>query len=45
MDKIGTVTVSVFKEDTTTHFDIETDNDNVINVSYLIEHALKYAVK
>ena len=41
MDKIGTITVSVFKKDTTTHFDIETDNDNVINVSYLIEDALK----
>lgn len=41
MDKIGTVTVSVFKQNTTTHFDIQTDNDNVVNVSYLIEDALK----
>lgn len=42
MDKIGTITVSVFKSHNTTHFDIETDNDNVLNVSYLIEDTLKF---
>lgn len=41
MNKIGTVTVSVFKDDNTTAFNVETDNDNVLNISYLIEDTLK----
>jgi len=43
MNKIGTVTISVFREDnnTNTIFSIETDNDNVLPVSYVIEDTLK----
>lgn len=39
---LGTVTVSVFKnEDSTTCFDVKTDNENVLPVSYVIEDILK----
>lgn len=43
MNKIGTVTISVFKtKDDSTSFEIETDNDNVLPVSYVIEDTLKF---
>lgn len=43
LKKLGTVTVSVFKnEDNQTDFDVETDNDNVLPVSYVIEDMLKF---
>lgn len=42
MDKIGTVTVSVFKsKDNCTSFKIETDDENVLPISYVIEDTLK----
>lgn len=42
MNKIGTVTVSVFKNaDNSTSFKIETDNDIILPVSYVIEDTLK----
>lgn len=42
MKKLGTITVSVFKsDDNITDFHIETDNDNVLPVSYVIEDTLK----
>lgn len=43
MEKIGTVTVSVFKSDdkNTTSFDVESDNEDVIQISYIVEDALK----
>lgn len=41
MNKIGTVTVSVFKTDDITSFDVEIDNDDVEQVSYVIEDTLK----
>lgn len=46
LEKIGTITVSVFKSYKTsrmnkTVFDIETDNENVLPVSYVIEDVLK----
>ena len=42
MNKIGTVTVSVFKtDDNATSFDVEIDNDDVEQVSYVIEDTLK----
>lgn len=43
MKKIGTVTISVFKSDdkNTTSFDVEPDNDDVIQISYIVEDALK----
>lgn len=41
MDKIGTITVSVFKGDITTSFKIDTDDEVVLPVSYIIEDALK----
>lgn len=38
----GTITVSVFKcSDNSTSFKIETDNENVLPVSYVIEDTLK----
>lgn len=42
MKKIGTITVSVYKEENNanTTFSIETDNDNVLPVSYVIEDTL-----
>lgn len=45
-EKVGTITVSVYKSYKTskmnqTVFDIETDNDNVLPVSYVIEDVLK----
>lgn len=42
MNKIGTVTITVFQtKDKNTSFHIETDNDNVLPVSYVIEDTLK----
>ncbi len=43
MNKIGTITVSVFQSEdkNTTSFDVKTDNDNVEQVSYVIEDTLK----
>ena len=42
LEKLGTITVSVFKgEDNNTNFHIETDNDTVLPVSYVIEDTLK----
>jgi len=42
MNKIGTITVSVLQsEDKNTSFDVKTDNDNVEQVSYVIEDTLK----
>ena len=43
MNKIGTVTVSVFKSDDkiTTSFDVKSDNDDVVQISYIVEDALK----
>lgn len=42
MDKLGTVTVSVFRaNDKSTLFKIETDNESVLPVSYVIEDTLK----
>ncbi len=42
LKKLGTVTVSVFKTDNNnTDFRIETDNDSVLPVSYVIEDTLK----
>ncbi len=41
MDKIGTITASVFKRNTTTSFEINSDNEVVVPVSYIIEDALK----
>ncbi len=43
MNKIGTITVSVFKsDDNSTSFKIETDDDDVLPVSYVIEDTLKF---
>ena len=44
MKKIGTVTVSVFKSDdmNTTSFDVKSDNEDVIQISYIVEDALKF---
>ncbi len=42
LEKLGTITVSVFKsEDNHTDFRVEADNDNVLPVSYVIEDTLK----
>ncbi len=42
LKKLGTITVSVFKgDDNITDFRIETDNDSVLPVSYVIEDTLK----
>lgn len=43
MNKIGTVTVSVFKSDDrlSTSFKVEADNENIIQTSYIVEDALK----
>lgn len=42
LEKLGTITVSVFKnDDNITDFHIETDNDSVLPVSYVIEDTLK----
>ncbi len=42
MYKIGTVTVSVFKDTNSTSFEIEADDENVEQISYIIEDTLKY---
>lgn len=40
--KYGTVTVSVFRsDDNITSFEVETDDDKVLPVSYVIEDTLK----
>lgn len=42
MNKIGTATVTGFRtKDDNTSFRIETDNDNVLPFSYVIEDTLK----
>ena len=42
MEKIGTITVSVFRnENNQTDFQIQTDNENILPVSYVIEDTLK----
>ena len=42
MQKIGTVTVSVYKtEHDNTHFEIQSNNDDVLPVQYVIEDTLK----
>lgn len=43
MNKIGTVTVSVFKSNdrNTTSFEVKSDNENVEQISYIVEDALK----
>lgn len=42
MKKIGTITVSVFRnDDNKTDFQIQTDNENILPVSYVIEDTLK----
>ena len=42
LKKLGTITVSVFKgEDNHTDFHIETDDESVLPVSYVIEDTLK----
>ena len=42
LQQVGTITVSVFKtEDNITDFRVETDNDDVLPVSYVIEDTLK----
>lgn len=43
-EKCGTVTVSVYKkrDNKCMLFDVKTDNDNVLPVSYVIEDTLKF---
>lgn len=42
MNKIGTVTVSVFKaDDNSTSFEVKTEDENVLPVLYVIEDTLK----
>lgn len=42
MQELGTITVSVFKtDDNITSFNVETDNDEIPPVSYVIEDTLK----
>ncbi|MCI8617954.1 MAG: hypothetical protein HFJ60_06940 [Clostridia bacterium] len=43
MNKIGTIVVSVFKskDRSTTSFEVKPDNENVEQVSYVIEDTLK----
>lgn len=42
MQKIGTVTVSVYKsEHDNTHFEVESNNDDVVPVQEVIEDVLK----
>jgi len=43
LNKIGTVTVSIYKSDdkNTTSFDVKSDNEDVIQISYIVEDALK----
>jgi len=43
MNKIGTVTVSVFKsnDELSTSFKVEIDNENVEQISYIVKDALK----
>lgn len=42
MTKVGTVTISVYKNNISTSFNIETSNEDVLPVSYVIEDVLKY---
>ncbi len=41
MNKIGTITVDVYKEDCITSFDIKSDNEDVLPIQYVIEDVLK----
>lgn len=43
MNKIGTIIVSVFKskDKNTTSFEVQSDNENVEQISYIIEDTLK----
>lgn len=42
MQPVGTITVSVFTDkDNNKEFKIETDNDDILPVSYVIEDTLK----
>lgn len=42
-EPVGTITISVFyDENNKRDFKIETDNDNILPVSYVIEDALKF---
>lgn len=43
MNKIGTVTISVFKSDdrNTTSFEVISDNEDVEQISYIVEDTLK----
>ena len=42
MNKLGTIIVSVFRcDDNSTSFKIETDDEDVLPVSYIIEDTLK----
>ena len=41
MDKIGSVTVSVYKDTNSTSFKIEADDEKVEQISYIIEDTLK----
>lgn len=43
MNKIGTIIVSVFKSNDklSTSFEVEADNENVEQISYIVEDVLK----
>lgn len=43
MNKIGTITVSVFKsaDELSTSFKVEIDNEHVEQISYIVKDALK----
>ena len=42
LQELGTITVSVLKtDDNITSFNVETDNDEILPVSYVIEDTLK----
>ncbi len=42
MEKLGDIVVSVYKdENNKTNFQIETDNEDILPVSYVIEDTLK----
>lgn len=42
MEKLGKIIISVYKDDNNhTNFQIETDNEDILPVSYVIEDTLK----
>ena len=41
MDKIGTITIDVYKENDKTSFIIKSDNEDVLPIQYVIEDTLK----